>query len=298
MLVLISDSFDSSLPDRLRELGVEVTDDKARQAEAGIVLIRSKTRCDRAYIDASPALKMIIRGGVGLDNVDREYAEQRGIAVYNTPEASSVAVAEVAMTLMLAAVKQLVVGHNGLVSGTWLKKQMTCTELYGKTLGLLGIGRIGCEVAKRAAAFGMKVIAYDAYVEKCDAAELTELGTVLEQADVISLHTPLTGETRHMIDADSIGRCKPGVIFVNTCRAGCVDEAAMARALEFGHVRCFATDVWCSDPPPDDCPLLGAPNTLMAPHIGASSRENLLRIGDIIVDRIKRHMESQCLPRG
>jgi len=166
LLVLIADAFHSSLPDRLRALNVEVTEDQARQAEAEVLLIRSRTQCTREYIDASPALKLIIRGGVGLDNVDRAYAEQKGIAVVSTPEASSIAVAELTMSLMLSAVNQLVVGHNGMAAGRWLKKELHRTELFGKTLGLIGLGRIGSEVAKRATAFGMRVFAFDAYVRK------------------------------------------------------------------------------------------------------------------------------------
>ena len=293
MLVLIADAFHSSLPDRLRALNVEVTENKARQAEAEVVLIRSRTKCTREYIDASPALKLIIRGGVGLDNVDLAYAEQKGIAVYSTPEASSIAVAELTMSLMLSAVNQLVVGHNGMAAGRWLKKELNRTELFGKTLGLIGLGRIGSEVAKRAMAFGMRVFAFDAYVEESDIAELVGLDTLLSSADVISLHTPLTNETRGMVDAEFLSRCKAGVVIVKTGRAGCVDESAMASALESGHVRCYATDVWMQDPPPADCPLLNAPNVLMVPHVGASTRENLLRIGEIIVHKIKCHRDME-----
>ena len=295
MLVLIADAFDRSLPDRLRALGVDVTEDKARQAEAEVILIRSRTKCTREYIDASPALKLIIRGGVGLDNVDHAYAEWKGITVDNTPEASSIAVAELAMSLMLAAVNQVVVGHNGMAAGRWLKKELKRTELFGKTLGLIGLGRIGSEVAKRAAAFGMRIVAYDAYVGASDVAELVDLDTLLSSADVISLHAPLTDETRRMLGAERLARCKAGVVIVNTGRAGCVDDDAMARALESGHVRCYATDVWPEDPPPADYPLLKAPNVLMVPHVGASTEESLLRIGEAIVHKIKLHQERECL---
>jgi len=285
MLILISDAFDPSLPGRLEPLG-EVTDDKSRVAEAEIVLIRSKTKCTREYIDQAPKLKMIIRGGVGLDNVDREYAKEKGIQVHNTPEASSVAVAELTLALMIASVNHIVAGHNGMVQGKWLKKELKRTELYQKTLGLLGIGRIAREVATRAKAFGMKVIAHDPYVDQSDVAEMVALDALLAQADFISLHTPLTDETKGMINADRLAQMKQGVIIVNTGRGKCIDEAAMVKALESGQVRCYATDVWPSDPPPDDCPLPSAPNVLMTPHIGASSKENLLRIGDMVVDKI------------
>lgn len=292
MLVLISDAFDSSLPGRLKELG-DVTSDQARLAEAEVVLIRSKTKCTREYIDKAPKLKLIIRGGVGLDNVDREHAAKRGIEVANTPEASSVAVAELTMALMLAVPNHVVAAHTSMVEGKWLKKELERTELFHKTLGLLGLGRIGTEVAKRARAFEMKVMAYDPHVRESEVAALESLDHVLGQSDYLSLHMPLTEATRNMINADTIRKMKRGVIIVNTGRAKCIDEVVLAKALEEGQVRGYATDVWSSDPPPPDCPLLRAPHVLMAPHIGASSQENLLRIGDIVVARIRDYVRSK-----
>jgi D-3-phosphoglycerate dehydrogenase len=289
MLILISDAFDPSLPERLKEFG-EVTDDKSRLPEAEVVLIRSKTKCTREYLDGAPKLKLIIRGGVGLDNVDREYAKQKGITVTNTPEASSVAVAELALALMLAAPNHLIRGHNGMAEGKWLKKELKRTELYQKTLGLVGIGRIGTEVARRARAFEMRVIAHDPFLKSHEVAELKPLDAVLAESDYISLHTPLTDETKGMINADAIGKMKKGVIIVNTGRGKTIDEKAMVKALEQGQVACYATDVWPSDPPPEDCPITKAPNVVMLPHIGASSKENLLRIGDIVVRKIREHV--------
>jgi D-3-phosphoglycerate dehydrogenase len=291
MLILISDAFDDSLPDRLKEFG-EVTTDKARISEAEVVLIRSKTKCTREYLDGAPKLKLIIRGGVGLDNVDRSYAEQKGITVTNTPEASSVAVAELGMALMLAAPNHVIKGHVGMTRGEWLKKQCKRTELYKKTLGLLGIGRIGTELAKRARAFEMEVIAYDPYVARHDVAQMKSLDEVLAQADYLSLHVPLTDETKGMINDATIAKMKQGVIIVNTGRGKCIDEEAMVRGLQSGQVGCYATDVWPSDPPPEDCPIVKAPNVIMTPHIGASSKENLLRIGDIVVSKIREHVSN------
>ena len=286
MLILIADAFDASLPERLKEFG-EVTSDAKRLPDAEIVLIRSKTRCTREYIDGAPKLKLIIRGGVGLDNVDAAYAKEKGIKVENTPEASSVAVAELAMALMIAVPNQLVLAHTAMAEGKWLKKEIKRTELYQKTLGLLGIGRIGAEVAKRARAFEMKVIAFDPYVKQSDLAELRPLDAVFAESDYISLHMPLTDETRNIVNAASIAKMKKGVVIVNTGRGKCIDEPALTKALQDGHVGAYATDVWTSDPPPDTCPLLKAPRVLMAPHIGASSKENLLRIGDIVVRKLR-----------
>ncbi len=292
MLILISDAFDPSLPGRLKAFG-EVTDDKSRLPEAEVVLIRSKTKGTKEYLAGAPKLRLIIRGGVGLDNVDAAYAKQKGIQVTNTPEASSVAVAELALALMLAAPNHLITGHNSMVQGQWLKSELKRTELYQKTLGLLGIGRIGNEVAKRARAFEMRVIAYDPYVKSSPVAELQPLDQVLAQSDYLSLHMPLTEETRNLIRAETLAQMKKGVILVNTGRGKCVDEAALAQALSAGQVGCYATDVWTSDPPPPESPLLQAPRVIMLPHIGASTKENLLRIGDIVVDKIRDYQSGK-----
>jgi D-3-phosphoglycerate dehydrogenase len=286
MKILISDAFDSSLAGKLARFG-EVFDDKSRLPEVDVVLIRSKTKCTREYIDGAPNLKLIIRGGVGLDNVDLEYAKEKGIVVHNTPAASSVAVAELAMAFLAAIPNNLIPGHITMSKKEWAKKQLKRTELYQKTLGLIGIGRIAAEVAVRAGAFGMKVIAYDKYVQTSDHAEMVSFSDLLSRSDFISLHVPQTPETIGMINAGTITQMKKGVIIVNTGRGKCVNEADMASALTSGHVRAYGTDVWYSDPPDwDNCPLLDAPNVYMTPHIGASSAENLLRIGDIVEECI------------
>jgi len=279
MLILISDAFDPGLPERLRRFG-EVTDDPGRQAEADVILVRSKTKATREFLDASPKLKLIIRGGVGIDNIDVACAKEKGIQVNNTPKASAIAVGELAFALMMAVPNRIVEGHNGMMEGKWLKKELKRTELFGKTLGLVGIGNIATEVAKRAAAFGMKVKAYDKYVSRSDHAEMAgSVEELVAGADYVSLHLPLTDETRGMFNAALIARMKDGAVLVNTGRGLCVNAEDVKAALESGKLRAYATDVWPSDPPPADYPLLSAPNVLMTPHIGASSKENLLRIG-------------------
>jgi len=282
MKILIADAFDPSLPKRLSSFG-EVFDDPGRLAEAEAVLVRSKTKCTAEYIDGAPNLKLIIRGGVGIDNIDSAYAKTKGIEVRNTPAASSVAVAEVAMALMLAVPNRLPFGHEGMVNGDWRKKEIKRTELFQKTLGLIGIGRIATEVAIRARAFGMNVIAFDKYVEKSDHAEMVGFEELISKADYVSLHTPLTDETRGMFNAEVIAKMKKGAIIINTGRGRCVVEEDVAAALESGKLAGYGTDVWYSDPP-ENTPIAKAPNTVMLPHIGASSKENLLRIGDICVD--------------
>jgi D-3-phosphoglycerate dehydrogenase len=278
MKILLADSFDASLPDALKKYG-EVTADAAQLPEADIVLIRSKTKATKEYIDQAKKMKLIIRGGVGLDNVDSAYAKEKGITVKNTPEASSIAVAEQAFAMMVAVPNRLVEAHNSMKEGKWLKKELKRTELLGKTLGIIGCGRIGSEVAKRAQAFGMKVIGYDPLIPKAEYIALQPtLDAMLPQCDYISMHTPLNDATRGMINKDVIAKMKKGVVIINTGRGKCVIEQDMVDALKEGKVAAYATDVWYSDPP-ENSPLINAPNVLMAPHIGASTTENLLRIG-------------------
>jgi len=287
MKILMSDAFHPSLPDRLERFG-EVTTDKERLAEMDVVLVRSKTKCTREYIDSAPNLKLVIRGGVGLDNIDCGYARSKGIQVFNTAEASAVAVAELAFALMIAVPTRLAEGHLSLKNGEWRKKELKRTELMGKTLGLIGAGNIGTELARRAAAFGMDVIAFDPILKDHDLVELVGFEDLLSRSDYISLHVPLTDETRGIVNRDTIGRMKDGVTLVNTARGKCVVEEDLVEALGSGKVRAYATDVWESDPPDPSCPLLSAPNVVMTPHIGASSGENMLRIGDVIVKILDR----------
>jgi D-3-phosphoglycerate dehydrogenase len=284
MVILICDAFDKSLPDRLKKFG-DVTEDAARLEDADVALVRSKTKCTAEWIAKAPKLKMIIRGGVGLDNIDQPAAKARGIEVRNTPAASSVAVAELAFALMLAVPNRLIEAHNAMkLEGKFLKKEIKRTELFGKTLGLIGVGRIGGEVAKRAAAFGMRVMAYDPYVKHSDVAIMVaSLNELLRQADYVSLHVPANDETKSMINKETIAAMKDGAVIVNTGRGKCIVEADVAEALASGKLGAYATDVWYSDPPDPSSPLLAAPNVIMTPHIGASSKENLLRIGNEVV---------------
>lgn len=287
MLILISDAFDKSLPEKLAQFG-EVTTDVSRVSQADVVLIRSKTTCDKAYIDAAKNLKLIIRGGVGIDNIDKSYAESRGILVHNTPKASSIAVAELAFAMMLSVPNRLVEAHNSMREGKWLKKELKRTELYGKTLCLGGIGNIATEVAVRAAAFGMQVVAYDKYVKDSPYAQMKgSFEEAVADADYISLHLPLTCDTEGVFGERLIAACTKSPVVINTGRGACVDAKAMVEALKTGTISWYATDVWPSDPPSEDYPILHSDHVIMTPHIGASSRENLLRIGDEVVSIIQ-----------
>lgn len=288
MVILLADAFAADLPKRLSAFG-EVVSDMKRLADAEIVIVRSKTKVDKTMIDAAPKLKFIIRGGVGVDTIDVDYAKAKGILVDNTPEASSLAVAELAFALMLALPNHLVKADVSMKEGKWLKKELERTELGGKTLGLVGIGRIAREVASRAKAFGMKVVAFDKYVAVSDAAEMMSLDEVFAKADYISLHTPLTDETRGMINAASIAKMKDGVRLVNTCRGQVIVEADVVAALASGKMAGYATDVFYKEPP-EASPLLTAPNVLLTPHLGASTEENLLRLGDSIESRVAKYV--------
>ncbi len=287
MVVLLADAFAPDLPGRLAEFG-EVTSDMSRLGDAEVLIVRSKTKVDKAMIDAAPKCRYIIRGGVGVDTIDVEYAKSKSMAVDNTPEASSLAVAELAFALMIAMPNHLVRADVSMKEGKWLKKELERTELHGKTLGLVGIGRIGRELAVRAKAFGMSVVAYDKYVTSSDVATLVSLEELYAKADYISLHTPLTDETRGMISAAAIAKMKKGVFLINTCRGQVVVDQDIADALKSGKMAGYATDVYNKEPP-EGSPLLGAPNALMTPHLGASTEENLLRLGDSIVARLRKY---------
>jgi len=283
MKILIADAFDAKLPERLGAFG-QVSSDMSALQEAEVLLIRSKTTVNADLLAKAPNLKLVIRGGVGMDNVDKKLCAEKGIKALNTPKASSIAVAEMAMAFMAAIPARLIEAHVSMLDGKFLKNELKRTELYSKTLGLVGAGAIATEVAKRAAAFGMKVIAFDPFLKEHPIAALVpSLDELVSKADFISLHTPLTDETKGMINAQLISKMKDGVIIVNTGRGKCVVENDLAEALKSGKVRAYGTDVWFSDPPPSDCPLLKAPNVFMAPHLGASTKENLGRIGDEVV---------------
>ncbi len=294
MLLLISDAFDSTLPELLKEFG-EVTEDAGRLSEADVVLVRSKTKCTKEYIDSAPNLKLIIRGGVGIDNIDSDYAAQKGILVRNTPKSSAIAVAELAFSLMISVPSNLIKMHNGMKSGQWLKKEKR-TELYGKTLALLGIGNIARMVAVRAQAFGMKVVAYDKYVSVSDVAEMKESPeAAVKDADYVSLHLPLTDETRSLVSKKLIDVCTKAPVFINTGRGPCVDADDMKAALEDGTVSWYATDVYPTDPPAEDYPLLSCERVTLTPHVGANTEENLLRIGSEAVDILRELVKGGAL---
>jgi len=250
-----------------------------RNALAGAsgLIVRSRTQVDAELIEASDSLEVIGRAGVGIDNIDIDAATRRGIAVLNAPAANTYSTAELAIGLMLAVARKLPSADLSVRRGEWLRKSMRGTQLFGKTLGVVGVGRIGAEVVRRGRAFGMRTLAYDPYVSADRANELglalVPLEKLLETADVVTLHVPLTAENRGLIGAEEIGRMKEGAILINAARGGLVDEAALARALETGRLGGAGLDVYEREPLPGDSPLRGAPNTVFTPHLGAATAE-------------------------
>ncbi|MBK8984810.1 MAG: phosphoglycerate dehydrogenase [Chloroflexi bacterium] len=253
------------------------------------LIVRSGTAVDEDVLAAGTHLRVVGRAGVGIDNIDVDAASRRGIIVTNTPTANNIAAAEQALGLMLAVSRHTVPAHIALGAGEWERSRFMGSELYGKTLGLIGFGRIGRLVAARAHAFGMEVVAYDPYISEAIGREmgvtLLDLEDLLPQVDYISLHTAYTAETDQIINAAAIARMKDGVIIVNGARGKLIDEAALAAALRSGKVRGAALDVYSAEPPVDN-PLLGLPNVVHTPHLGASTHEAQTEVAAQIVAQV------------
>jgi D-3-phosphoglycerate dehydrogenase / 2-oxoglutarate reductase len=257
-------------------------------------IVRSGTRPDREMIAAGKRLKVIGRAGMGVDNIDVPAATEHGVIVMNTPGANSMATAEQTLALMLAASRHTAHAHKSLAAGEWNRNIYVGQELYGKTLGIIGFGRIGRLVATRAQAFGMHVLAVDPYVSEEDARQysvtLVDLDELLPQVDYLTLHSAATAETAQMINATTLGQMKDGVILVNVARGKLIDEAALLAALESGKVAAAALDVFASEPPTGS-PLVGHPKVTHTPHLGASSHEaqrNVsIEIAEQVVDALR-----------
>lgn len=281
MLILIADPFDPSLPNKLAAFG-EVTTDMARLSDAEVVLVRSKTKVNKEFVDKAGHLKLVIRGGVGMDTIDVDYCAAKKIEATNTADASPIAVAELAFAMMLALPNHLVKADIAVKAGQFPKAELTRSELHGKTLGILGFGRIGTALAVRAAAFHMRVLAFSPIINYSDFAQLTlTVDDLLAQSDFLSLNLPLLDSTRGIINRASINKMKPTAYIINTGRGELIDEQEMADALRENRIAGYATDVFAKEPPVGS-PLLSAPNTLLLPHLGASTKENMQRIGMIV----------------
>jgi D-3-phosphoglycerate dehydrogenase len=293
MKILVCDPMESSAIERMRLAGLSVdVRDSITPEELNAVLkdydglvVRSRTKVRAPSIDLAPNLKVIVRGGVGLDTIDADYARSKGITVMNTPLSSSASVAELVIGYMLALARSIYVSTSSMKAGKWEKKKFEGDEIAGKTLGIVGIGNIGKEVAKRGLALGMEVVAYDPFVSAPEGIRGAGLDELLAVSDYITFHLPLTSESRNMIDAKAFEKMKTGVRIINCARGGIVDEDALYDALVSGKVAGAALDVYAQEP----CQghkLFDLEQVIGSPHIGAATREAQMRIGAEVAEKL------------
>ncbi len=282
MKILITDPIDQEGIEILeREDGIEVTvdfslkDDRLAQAIAPYhaLITRSGTTVTSGIIEQAENLRVIGRAGVGVDNVDIEAASRKGIIVMNAPTGNTLAATEHTMAMMLAAVRKLPFAYDSLKQGEWDRKKFMGIQLYKRVLGIVGLGRIGSEVAKRAKAFDMRLVGFDPYIKREKAetlgVELVEdFKDLLKVSDVVTFHVPLTSETESMVSDKQFSMMKDRVVLINCARGGIVDEAALARAIKSKKVFIAALDVFSTEPPPADSPLVGLDNLIITPHLG------------------------------
>jgi D-3-phosphoglycerate dehydrogenase len=255
------------------------------------LIVRSATKVRSDLLDAAPELRVIGRAGVGVDNIDLEAATARGVAVANAPAGNTVSTAELTMALILSMVRRVAEADVSVHKGEWARSRFKGAELRGRTLGLIGAGRIGGEVAKRCRAFGMDVVAYDPYLTDDRASELgverVELEDLFKRADIVTPHVPLTDQTKGVISKDAMASMKKGSYVVNVARGGVVDEVALAEALQSGHLAGAAVDVYEHEPLEEDSPLREAPNLILTPHLGASTAEAQELVASEIAETVR-----------
>jgi D-3-phosphoglycerate dehydrogenase / 2-oxoglutarate reductase len=300
--VLISDKMDPRAAEIFRERGVLVDEITQLTKDELIAIIgqydglaiRSATKATKEVLAAATNLKVIGRAGIGVDNVDIPAASAQGVVVMNTPFGNSITTAEHAIALIFALARQLPEANALTQAGKWPKNDFMGVELTGKTLGLIGAGNIGSIVADRALGLKMKVVAYDPFLSPERAIELgiekADLDTLLARADFITLHTPLTDQTRNILSADNIAKTKKGVRIVNCARGGLIDEAALKAALDSGHVAGAALDVFAVEPPAPDHPLFGTPNFICTPHLGASTSEAQVNVAIQVAEQMADYL--------
>jgi len=267
--------------------------------EADALLVRSATTVDEEVLAAAPRLKIVARAGVGLDNVDVDAATARGVLVVNAPTSNIHSAAEHALALMLSAARQIPAADATLRERTWKRSSFSGTEIFGKTVGVVGLGRIGQLVAQRLAAFGTEIIAYDPYVPPARAAqlgiEMMPLDDLLARADFISVHLPKTPETAGLIGTEALTKVKPGVVIVNAARGGLIDEQALADAINAGRVRAAGLDVFATEPCTDS-PLFDLPQVVVTPHLGASTEEAQDRAGTDVAASVQLALAGEFVP--
>jgi D-3-phosphoglycerate dehydrogenase len=294
MKVLVSDPIAKEAIDILNKAGIEAVEQTGLSPEELVkaipeydgIIVRSATKVTKDVIEAGKKLKVIGRAGVGLDNVDRAAAKEKNIKVVNTPAATSISVAELALGMMFGAARRIPQATASTRAGKWEKKKFKGFELFGKTLGIIGVGRIGTELAKRAKAMGMKVLAYDPYIKTHEYAQISDLDALFKASDYISLHIPKTDETTHILNKAAFDKMKDGVVIVNCARGGIVDEDALYDAITNGKVRIAAMDVYEVEPAKEN-KLFGLEQSIVTPHIGAQTAEGQLRAGVQIAELVR-----------
>ncbi len=264
------------------------------------LIIRSATQVNAEVLAAAATLKVVARAGIGLDNVDVDEATRRGVMVVNAPQSNIISAAEQTLALLLAEARNIPQAHAALVAGRWERSTWEGVELAGKTLGLVGLGRVGSLVATRAAGFGMRVIAFDPYVSADRAKEMgveimPTLEAVLVQSDFVSIHLPRTAETEGLLGEKELRMIKPGARLVNTARGGIVDEPALAKAIEDGHLAGAALDVFAVEPTTDS-PLFDLPGVVVTPHLGASTREAQDKAGITVAEMVRLALKGEFVP--
>lgn len=272
--------------------GLSESEVTAAVADAAALIVRSQTKVTAPIINAAKKLRVIGRAGVGVDNVDVETATRRGVVVLNAPGANTISTAEHTFSLLLSLGRNIAQADAIVKAGIWDRKNLEGVELYNKTLGVIGMGRIGSELSRRAIAFGMRVVAFDPYLSVSRARSLQvelveDLDELLPLADFISLHTPLTTETRHILNAERLAKTKRGVRIINCARGGLIDEPALADAISNGHVAGAALDVFETEPLPADSPLRKISKLVLTPHLGASTAEAQESVGIEIAQSIR-----------
>lgn len=293
MKVLICDATDPKALKIIEEAGIEVVNQPDITPEELLkvipeypcMVVRSRTKVTKEVIDAGSALKAIVRAGVGLDNIDVDYAKEKGIQVLNTPSASTQSVAELTIAYLMALARNLPLMAASMKAGKWEKKSFLGSEVAGKTLGLIGSGRIGSTVADRAIALGMTVVAYDPYISELPNVTMMELDDLLAEADYISLHIPHTEETHNILDTAAFEKMKAGVRIINCARGGTIDEDALYRAIQDGKVAGAALDVFAEEPLTDP-KLFSLDQVIGSPHVGAGTSEAKERVGQHAAQKV------------
>ncbi len=305
MKVLVAAPLHEKAVEILKNAGLEVVYEEYPDQEklkelvkdVSAIIVRSKPKVTKEIIDTAPNLKVIARAGVGLDNIDVEYAKSKGIEIVNAPAASSRSVAELAIALIFNVARKVAFADRKMREGVWAKKQCMGFELEGKTLGVIGFGRIGYAVAKIAKAIGMKILLYDVIKNEERAREVdgkfVELEELLKNSDVITIHVPLLESTHHLINEERLKLMKPTAILINTSRGPIVDTNALVKALQEGWIAGAGLDVFEEEPLPKDHPLTKFDNVVLTPHIGASTVEAQERAGIEVAEKVVKILKGE-----